>query len=86
MQIRLFLYVWHRFLTIDYSATSDRIFTNFSLLESSYRGESESDVNFVVSALVKKIFNNQNFNKIKLQMLLVNLHKIGIINLILIFF
>ena len=82
MQIGLILYVRRRSLTIDYSAASDRIFTNFSLLESSYRGESESDVNFVVSALVKKIFNTQNFNKIKLQMLLVNLHKIGIINLI----
>ncbi len=53
-----------RSLTTDYSAASDRIFTKFSLLESSYGGESESGVNFVVFALVKKIFNAQNFNKI----------------------
>ena len=73
-------------LMIDYSAVSDWIFTKFSLLESSHRRESEFDVDFVVSALVKKFFNTQNFNMIKLQMLLINLHKSGIINLILIFF
>ena len=64
MQIGLFLYVRRRSLTNDYSAASDRIFKKFSLLESSHKGESESDVNFVVSALVKKFFNAQNFNKI----------------------
>jgi len=71
-------------LTIDYSVANDRIFAKFNLLVSFYRGESESGVNFVVFALVKKFFNAQNFNKIKLQ-ILINLHKIGIINLVLIF-
>ena len=71
---------------IDYSIVNNQIFIKFSLLESSHRGESESGVDFVISVLVKKFFNTQNFNMIKLQMLLINLHKIGIINLILIFF
>ena len=53
-------------LTIDYSVANDQIFAKFNLLVSFYRGESESGINFVVFALVKKFFNTQNFNKIKL--------------------
>ena len=46
---------------IDFSAASDQIFMILDLLESSH---SDSDVNFIISALFKKFFNTQNFNKI----------------------
>ena len=82
MQIGLILYVRRRSLTIDFSAASDRISAILGSLESSHRGESESGVGFVVSAFVKKTFNAQNSIKIKLQMLIINLHKIEVINLI----
>ncbi len=49
---------------IDFFAVSDWIFMILGLLESSYREESDSGVNFVVSTLFKKFFNAQNFNKI----------------------
>ncbi len=44
---------------IDFSAASDQIFMILGLLKSSRRGESDSGISFVVSALFKKIFNAQ---------------------------
>ena len=54
-----FLYVRHRTLTINNSGPSDWITTILDSLESSHRGESESDVSFIISALVKNFFNTQ---------------------------
>ena len=54
-----FLYVRRRILTINNSGPCDWISTILGSLESSHRGESESGVSFVVSALVKKFFNTQ---------------------------
>ena len=41
------------------SGPCDWISTILDSLESSHRGESESDVSFIVSALVKNFFNTQ---------------------------
>ena len=41
-----------RFLTADFSATGDSIFMILGLLESSHRGESESDISFIVFIVV----------------------------------
>ena len=54
-------------LTIDFSAASDPILMKFSLLKSSQREESESDVSFSIAALEKVHFiiveNLYFFNK-----------------------
>ena len=41
-----FIYKKYKFLTINFSAASDRIFMILGLLESSHQGEFESNISF----------------------------------------
>jgi len=45
---------------INFSAASNQIFAILGLLKLSHQGESESDVSFIISALVKKFLSQAN--------------------------